>query len=88
MAILDPTNRARVAAQWMRDNKAVLGSLSKAELRAAADACDQWIDDNQASFNSALPQPARAELTLTQKTHLFCYVALRRAGRLRAEEDE
>jgi hypothetical protein len=87
MAVLDPTNRARAAAQWMRDNTAVLGALSKADLRAAVDATDDWIDSNAASFNQALPVAARTELTATQKTFLFCYVALRRAGRLRAEED-
>lgn len=87
MAVLDAVARARVAAQWMRDNSTVLGTLTKAELRAAVDAADQWIDDNQAAFNTALPAAARTGLTLTQKTMLFCWVAMRRAGRLRAEED-
>jgi hypothetical protein len=87
MAVLDATNRARTAAQWMRDNTAALSGVTKVDLRAAVDACDQWIDDNQAAFNAALPAAARNGLTLTQKTLLFCYVAMRRAGRLRAQED-
>lgn len=86
MAVLDALNRSRVWAQLMRDQIAVQG-MTKADLRAAVDATDQWIDDNQTSFNNALPNPFRTSATLVQKTLLFCYVAMRRAGRLRAEED-
>jgi hypothetical protein len=87
---MDATNRLRAFAQLMRDWPPALGSfpaLTKPELRAALDACDDWIEANAASFNSALPQPARGALTAPQKTYLFCYVAMRRAGLLRAEED-
>ena len=45
---------------------------------AAVDATDTWIDDSQGSYNNALPQPARSELTAIQKTLLFCAVALMR----------
>lgn len=89
MAVLDVTNRFRVWAQAMRDWPAALGmpAVTKPDLRAAVDACDQWIEDNQASFNTALPQPFRGAATTAQKTFLFCYVAMRRAGLLRAQED-
>jgi hypothetical protein len=87
LAVLDATNRARVAYQWMRDNVTALGAVTKTDLRAAVDATDQWIEDNQAAFNTALPLAARNGLTLAQKTLLFCYVAMRRAGKLRVEED-
>lgn len=62
-------------------------AVTKAELRAAIDATDDWIESNQTSYNTALPQPFRGAATLPQKTFLFCYVAMRRAGLLRAEED-
>lgn len=87
MAVLDATNRLRAAAQWMRDNTENVTGVTKADLKAAVNATDQWIEDNSASYNSALPAAARTGLTATQKTFLFCYVALRRAGRLHAEED-
>lgn len=90
MADLDATGRARVLAQMMRDLPAALrpwSGVTKTDLAAAVAATDDWIDDNAASFNSALPQPARGALSSSQKTFLFCYVALRRAGLLRAEED-
>lgn len=86
MALLDPTNRGRVAAQWMRDQLESCG-FTKVDLRAAVDATDAWIDGNQAAYNSALPPAFRTSASLSQKTLLFCYVAMRRAGRLRAEED-
>lgn len=87
---LDATARARVLAQAMRDLPTALQpwpALTKPEIAAAIAATDDWIDANQASFNSAIPQPARAALTSAQKTFLFCFVAMRRAGLLRAEED-
>jgi len=56
------------------------GALSKADLRAAVDATDTWIDNNQASYNAALPEPSRTELTAAQKTLLLCAVALMRQG--------
>jgi hypothetical protein len=64
-----------------------VGVLTKAELRAAIDATDQWIEDNQASYNTAIPQPARAELSTQQKTLIFCFVAMRRSGLLVVQED-
>ena len=89
MAVMDATNRLRTWAQIMRDwpPGAGLPGTTKPDLRAAVNATDDWIEANQASFNAALPQPFRSQATLTQKTFLFCYVAMRRAGRLRAQED-
>jgi len=52
----------------------------KADLRAAVDATDAWIDDNAASYNSALPQPFRGAASEGQKTLLFCAVAAMRVG--------
>jgi hypothetical protein len=76
-----------VWAETMRDWPKAIGwpNVNKAELRAAVDATDTWIEDNQSSYNTALPQPFRNRATVAQKTFVFCYVALRRAGLLRAE---
>jgi hypothetical protein len=87
VATLDANERARTVAQYMRDNPFALGAVTKADIPAALAATDQWIEDNQNSFNAALPQPFRGAASLQAKTLLFCYVAMRRAGRLRAEED-
>lgn len=87
MALLDATNRFRVFAQAMRDMPGVLTGVTKTQLQSAVDATDQWIEDNQTSYNNALPAAVKNNATLVQKTFLFCYVAMRRAGRLQAEED-
>jgi hypothetical protein len=79
--------RARVAAQWMRENTTSTSGFNKADLLEAVAAIDDWIDDNQASFNSALPTAFRTGATLTQKALLFGFVLWRRVGRLWAEED-
>jgi hypothetical protein len=86
MAVLDATNRLRIANQWMREQLETC-AFTKTDLRAAVDATDAWIDGNQAAYNAALPVGFRNNATLTQKTLLFCFVAMRRANRLRAEED-
>jgi hypothetical protein len=86
VAALDETSRARTWAHWMRKNLESCG-FTKTDLRAALDATDNWIDSNQASFNSALPAAFRTTATTPQKTLLFCFVAMRRAGLLKAEED-
>jgi hypothetical protein len=86
MAVLDATNRLRTGYQWMRDNTGVC-AFTKTDLAAAVNATDDWIDTNQAAFNTALPANFKNNATLTQKTLLFCYVAMRRAGILHARED-
>lgn len=84
---LDSTGRFRVWAHAMRNWVGSLAGVTKADLRAAVDATDDWIDANQASFNTALPVTFRNNANLAQKTLLFCLVAMRRANLLRTEED-
>lgn len=86
MAVLDPINRFRVGNQLMRDRRSS-PTVTKPELRAALDATDDWIETNGAAYNLALPIAFRTKATLQEKTLLFCYVAMRRAGLLRAQED-
>ncbi len=80
MAILSDSDRQEIYADFMRQlsHRRESLDLKKLELRAAVDATDAWIDANAASFNAALPQPARANLTQKQKVELFLFVATRR----------
>ena len=80
MAVLDTEDRARIWRSLQRywSNVRETVDLSKAELLAAVDATDGWINDNQGSYNSALPVAAQSGLTAVQKTLLFCAVALLR----------
>ena len=82
MATLSTEDRTRIWRGLMRvwsANRTTV-ALSKTDLQAAVNTTDTWIDDNQASFNSALPAAAQSGLTSTQKTLLFCAVALARVS--------
>jgi hypothetical protein len=79
MAILSDTDRKQIWAQFMSDASArqeLIGTtLNKNELRAVVDAIDQWIEDNQASFNNSLPEPGKSQLSTKQKVEIFMLVA-------------
>jgi len=83
MAALPTADRNNIWGKFMSDVSAKGGGLGggtllKLDLRAAVYAIDDWIEANQASFNSSLPQPARSALTAKQKVELFMAVAKRR----------
>lgn len=67
-------------AEFMSQASSALESLglSKAEILATVFAIDQWIEDHAASFNLAIPQPARGVLTMRQKLRLFTAILNRR----------
>jgi hypothetical protein len=83
MATLPDVDRQRIHRGLMRYWSGIfeeLGNVSKTELKAAVDTTDQWIEDNQTSFNNALPNPFKTQATQAQKTLLFCAVALMRVS--------
>ena len=83
MAVLSNADRKEIWAQYMRTVSQAgeaYGALSKADLRAAVNATDQWIEDNAGSYNSTIPLPARTALSVAQKTRLFNFVATKRFG--------
>ncbi len=74
---LSGNDRFDIWARLMRRDES-FGTLTKADLRAAVDATDDWIEANQGAFNAAIPLPARSELTARQKALLFMAVAARK----------
>ena len=54
------------------------GALTKADLRAAVNALDDYLVTNASAINQAIPQPARGALTAAQKAELLSAVALKR----------
>lgn len=66
-----------IAARFALPENAIHGTQI---VRQAARDTDQWIADNQAGYNAALPELFRSNATLQQKTLVFAFVALRRAG--------
>lgn len=80
MAVLSDSDRAALHADFMRVAENILGlGITKAELRLAFNAADDWADTNASAFNLAIPQPARGAMTSRQKTLLLSYVILKRA---------
>jgi len=79
MAALSENDRVDTWATYMRqvDNNESF-SITKQSLKEAVDAVDQWVDDNTTSFNLAIPQPARSNLTAKQKAKLLMYVVRKR----------
>lgn len=77
MAVLDEANRSltwrQVMAQ-MSSARTQLASLSKADLRAAIDGLDSFLDANATAINNAIPQPVRGNLTASLKA--MCLVAV------------
>lgn len=82
MAQLSDADRARIWRGLMRHWSSLWEwqHSPSIDLRDAVNVTDMWIDDNQASYNSALPTAARNALTAEQKTLLFCSVALARVS--------
>jgi len=78
MAVLPDNDRLAVWAQYMRESRDAHGALTKADIRAAVDAIDGFLNTNAAAINSAIPQPARGALTTAQKARLLMYVIQRR----------
>lgn len=79
MAVLSDSARAsiwRAVMRFLSDRRDPVGTLTKAELRAAINAIDDWVDANATALNTAIPQPARAQLTAAQKALLLAGVAL------------
>lgn len=79
MAVLSDNDRFACWRELMQKS-GLLGALTKAELRAAVNAIDDWVDANAAAFNTAIPQPARAVLTSKQKALILMLVTDKRFG--------
>lgn len=84
---LTTVNRIKVALQWVREYQGEFPAVTKPDILAAVNAMDDWLDANVTSLNAAIPQPARAAMSVAQKTELLGYILMRRAGKLRAEDD-
>lgn len=77
-AMLDADRRQIVEEIISKNREGEVDSLTFDDLLAAVVATDDWIVDNTASFNAALPLPARSVLTARQKALLFSFVQRRR----------
>ena len=81
MAVLDEAARQFVWRKFMAAGNTP-GTILKADLRAAVNAADDWVDANAAAFNTALPVAFRTAATAQQKAILLGYLAFKWAGLL------
>lgn len=77
MAVLTDNDRQELTAAWMRAD-AEPCVLSKAQLRTALNAADDWMESILAAFTSAMPTVARNNLTARQRSRLLTLVVSRR----------
>jgi hypothetical protein len=80
MATLTDAQRKALWAEYMSELSDAREStgVTKADLRAAVDALDAWLDSSAATINATIPQPARGALTVAQKARLLMYVIRQR----------
>jgi len=81
MANLTAEDRKELWADWMRDlsrKNEPVADISKADMRGAINAFDDWIESNQGTLNAVIPVGARAQLTTKQKAQLFVIVLTKR----------
>src|SRR5262245_47357196 len=80
MAALPEAEREALYRHFALTNQeAAIDSLTRAQLRPAFDASDDWAEANRASFNNALPEPAKSDLNASEKARLLSCVVRRRA---------
>lgn len=79
MAALPAADRGRcrnaIARYLSRLNEST-GAFNKADLLAAVNAADDWVDANSAAYNTALPAAFRNGATAGQKSLLLAVVVL------------
>lgn len=81
MAILDTATRTSCRSDWTQETmglKEPISGVVKADVQAAVDALDNFLNTNAAAINNAIPLPARSALTTAQKARLLMYVIKRR----------
>ena len=80
MAIMTDPQRLQCRVDFVQElmHAAETTSLVKDDLLAAVAGLDQYLSDNAAVINLAIPQPARGALSTVQKARLMKWVITRR----------
>lgn len=76
MAVLSADDRKAGTAEYLnqRNLERDAMEITKQDVHAAFSALDDWAAANQAAVNSAIPLPARNQLTTKQKAKLLIAV--------------
>lgn len=82
MAVLSAADRLAVRkmiTDFICDNRESV-AVTKAQLQAAINGLDDYVDTNATAINQAIPNGARTNLTTKQKAFCLGYVCMKRAG--------
>lgn len=77
MAALSAGDRLLCYSDFVREVGGVretFNGVTKADLKAAVNALDDFLVANATAINTAIPQPARASLTAAQKARMLMWV--------------
>lgn len=77
MAVMNATDRAQawiIIMKILSSEVDVGDSVVRDAILAAVDDVDAWVDTNQASYNTALPEPFKTWSTPRQKAAVLTFV--------------
>lgn len=74
MPTLPEETRERIWAGYMESVPGFVGDCTKADLKNAVDALDDWITNSAPTLDAGIPEPARSALSPHQKTKLFLMI--------------
>ena len=83
MAALTRQERKNIASPWVRkvyQEAQKAADLTFSDLEPAIQATEDWIQANQGNFLAVLPQQFKSKTNGVEKTLLFVYVVMKRAG--------
>lgn len=83
MAVLTDQQRADGVATLQRSDSfrsTIWSGVTKADLAAAFNALDSFMDANASAINQAIPLPARTALSTAQKALILTWVVQKRFG--------
>ncbi len=83
MAVLTTLEKKDVAREWFKEvfeKPLKVANLNLDDLNDVIQTTEDWIESNQASFVVTLPEPFKSNTNSAEKTLLFVYVAMKRAG--------
>ncbi len=83
MAVLTTEQKRKVAQRFVRRAYKELqttANLNTDDIDAAIQTTEDWVVDNQSSFNTSLPATFKNTATVEQKSLLLVYVIMQEVG--------
>ena len=74
MPVLSEEKREAIWSKFMNEVPGTVGNCTKADLKDAVDALDDWITNSAPTLDQGVPEPARSALDPHQKTKLFLLI--------------